>query len=70
MPVTIGGLGIREGAAAWLLSRYGVPTAEAALAAFLMFSINTALPGLIGAFLLPAAIRDSRPRAVRSLDRP
>ena len=70
LPVTIGGLGIREGAAAWLLSRYGVPTADAALAAFLMFSINTALPGLIGALFLPAAIRGSRPRAVRSLDRP
>jgi uncharacterized membrane protein YbhN (UPF0104 family) len=70
LPVTIGGLGVREGAAALLLSHYGVPAADAALAAFLMFSINTALPGLIGALLLPAAIRDSRPRAVRSLDRP
>jgi uncharacterized membrane protein YbhN (UPF0104 family) len=54
LPLTVGGLGIREGAAAALLSHYGVPTAEAALAAFLMFAINTALPGLVGALLLPA----------------
>lgn len=61
LPLTIGGLGIREGAAAALLSHYGVPAAEAALAAFLMFAINTALPGLAGALLLPA-IPGARPR--------
>jgi uncharacterized membrane protein YbhN (UPF0104 family) len=57
VPVTIGGLGVREGAAAFLLSRYGVSSADAALTAFLMFALNTALPGLVGAFLLPAAPR-------------
>lgn len=54
LPITIGGLGVREGAAALLLPHYGVSPAHAALAAFLMFFINTALPGLIGAVLLPA----------------
>lgn len=66
LPITIGGLGVREAAAAALLSHYGVPPAEAALAALLMFGINTALPGIIGATLLPAA--GSRPVA-RSADR-
>ncbi|MGH2448545.1 MAG: lysylphosphatidylglycerol synthase transmembrane domain-containing protein [Chloroflexota bacterium] len=54
LPVSIGGLGIREGAAALLLGHYGVPPADAALAAFLMFVVNTGLPGLVGAVLLPA----------------
>jgi uncharacterized membrane protein YbhN (UPF0104 family) len=69
LPITVGGLGIREGAAALLLSQYGVPPARAALAAFLMFLINTALPGVFGALLLPAA--GAAPRApAGSLDRP
>jgi uncharacterized membrane protein YbhN (UPF0104 family) len=54
LPITIGGLGVREGVAALLLVRYGVSPAHAALAAFLMFLINTALPGLVGAVLTPA----------------
>lgn len=54
LPVTIGGLGLREAAAALLLAHYGVPSADAALAAFLMFAINTALPGVVGAFFLPS----------------
>lgn len=69
LPVTIGGLGIREGAAALLLSHYGVAPADAALAAFLMFAINTALPGIAGAVLLPATHRATR-QAVQSLDHP
>ncbi|HEX8918294.1 MAG TPA: lysylphosphatidylglycerol synthase transmembrane domain-containing protein, partial [Chloroflexota bacterium] len=55
LPITIGGLGVREGAAALLLAHYGVSAADAALAAFLMFAMNTALPGLVGAMLLPAS---------------
>ncbi len=56
LPLTIGGLGIREAAAVVLLGHYGVPPAHAALAAFLMFVINTALPGMVGALLLPPAL--------------
>ena len=59
LPLTVGGLGIREGTAAALLSRYGVSPADAALVAFLSFLMNTALPGLIGAFLVPVAGRPS-----------
>jgi len=59
LPLTIGGLGIREAAAVVLLGHYGVPPAHAALAAFLMFAINTALPGMAGALLLPPAAAGS-----------
>jgi uncharacterized membrane protein YbhN (UPF0104 family) len=69
LPVTIGGLGIREGAAALLLGTYGISPAHAAIAAFLMFFINTALPGLAGALLTPA-LALNRARTVHSLDRP
>lgn len=62
LPITIGGLGVREGAAAILLSHYGVSRADAVLAAFLMFALNTALPGIIGAFSLPLLGRTA-PRA-------
>ncbi len=67
LPITIGGLGVREAAAAFLLSHYGVPPAHAALAAFLMFFLNTALPGIGGALLLPAATIAKTP--AQSLDR-
>lgn len=55
LPITIGGLGVREGAAAVLLAHYGVSPAHAVLAAFLMFFMNTALPGLLGAVILPVS---------------
>jgi uncharacterized membrane protein YbhN (UPF0104 family) len=66
LPITIGGLGVREGVAALLLAHYGVSAADAALAAFLMFAINTALPGIAGALLFPAARRSSTQRVPAS----
>jgi uncharacterized membrane protein YbhN (UPF0104 family) len=69
LPITIGGLGVREGAATLLLAHYGVPPAHAALAAFLMFALNTALPGIAGALLLPA-IRVFPRQSAGSLDHP
>jgi uncharacterized protein (TIRG00374 family) len=63
LPLTVGGLGVREGAAALLLSNYHVSPAHAALAAFLMFVVNTALPGLVGVLVLPfVAPRSTAPR--------
>ncbi|GAC1442897.1 MAG: lysylphosphatidylglycerol synthase transmembrane domain-containing protein [Chloroflexota bacterium] len=53
LPITIGGLGVREAAAALLLGHYGVSPAHAALSAFLMFFMNTALPGIFGVIFLP-----------------
>jgi len=51
LPVTIGGLGVREGTSALLLSRFGVSDEAAVGAAFLIFFFNTLLPGLAGALL-------------------
>lgn len=69
LPLTIGGLGLREAAAALLLAHYGVSSADAALAAFLMFAINTALPGVAGAFFLPAGREWRERRMAVSPDR-
>jgi glycosyltransferase 2 family protein len=57
LPLTVGGLGVREGAAALLLAHYGMHASDAVLAALISFTINTALPGVVGALLVPAAIR-------------
>lgn len=61
LPITVGGLGVREGAAVMLLGQYGVGPAHAALAAFLMFVFNTAVPGLVGALLPPPSRRVPEP---------
>jgi uncharacterized protein (TIRG00374 family) len=53
LPITIGGLGVREATAAVLLGHYGVSQSHAVLAALLMFALNTALPGIAGALVLP-----------------
>jgi glycosyltransferase 2 family protein len=69
LPITIGGLGVREATAAALLGHYGVSPSHAVLAAFLMFAINTALPGIVGAVVLPFA--SSRPATSAGVtDRP
>lgn len=52
LPFTIGGLGIREGAAIALLAPFGVPRAPAVSSALMLFFLNTALPALAGAVLL------------------
>jgi len=52
VPVTIAGLGVREGAAVVLLSSFGVAGPVAISSAFMLFLLNTALPALIGALLL------------------
>lgn len=53
VPLTIAGFGLREGAAVLLLAHYGVPTAFAIAGAFLMFFLNTAVPGFVGAAVAP-----------------
>ncbi len=52
MPLTIAGLGIREAAAAVLLAPFGIPRAAALSSAFMLFLLNTALPAVIGAWLV------------------
>lgn len=60
LPITVAGIGLREGAAILLLGHYHVPAAIAAISAFTMFFLNTGLPGLVGAFL-PLFRRSPKP---------
>jgi uncharacterized membrane protein YbhN (UPF0104 family) len=48
IPVTIGGLGIREGAAVLFFSQFGVQESSALGAALMLFAINILIPGLCG----------------------
>jgi len=64
VPLTVAGLGTREGAAILLLGHYGVPKSIAGTSAFLMFFMNTALPGLVGALITP--FYHVRPQAERT----
>ena len=52
LPFTIGGLGVREGVAAVLLSFFGVSKSAAVSSSFLLFFINTLTPGIIGALFV------------------
>lgn len=52
IPISIGGLGVREGAAVLLLSLFGVSKTAAINSAFLLFFINTIIPGLVGALFV------------------
>ncbi len=53
VPLTVAGLGTREGLAIILLNHYGIARSIAGTSAFLMFFMNTALPGVIGAVVTP-----------------
>jgi uncharacterized membrane protein YbhN (UPF0104 family) len=46
--ITVGGLGVREGAAVLLFTRFGVHESSALGAALLLFTINILIPGLCG----------------------
>lgn len=53
LPLTIAGLGLREGAAVFFFSKFGVAEAAALNGAFLLFVIDILIPGLIGLPLIP-----------------
>ena len=57
LPISIMGLGLREGTAALLLSSYGVPMESAVAAALSLFVINSLLPGLVGLALSPTFVK-------------
>lgn len=61
VPVTPGGIGVREGAAVLLLQRYGVTDTTAINATLLLFVLNTLLPGLCG---VPYILQSRRPNEV------
>jgi len=53
LPLTIGGIGIRESISALILYNFGIPFEAAVNASFLLFCVNTLTPGLLGAVLIP-----------------
>lgn len=53
VPLTVAGLGTREEAAILLLKHYAIAASVALTSAFLMFFMNTALPGVLGFALAP-----------------
>lgn len=54
LPVTFMGIGMREGVAMLTLSIYGVPPEASVSASFLLFCLNTLMPGIIGATFVPS----------------
>ncbi len=48
LPITMGGLGVREGAAVLFFSQFGVQESSALAASLLLFTINILIPGLCG----------------------
>jgi uncharacterized membrane protein YbhN (UPF0104 family) len=64
VPVTLAGVGVREGAAALLLAPYGVPADAAVDAALLWFVLVMLVPAIIGAaYLVAERLRPSRRKA-------
>jgi len=48
LAITVGGLGVREGAAVLVFARFGVQESSALGAALLLFTLNILIPGLCG----------------------
>jgi uncharacterized membrane protein YbhN (UPF0104 family) len=51
LPISIGGLGVREGALVFVLQSYGVAASDALALAILIFATNILAPGLAGGLL-------------------
>ena len=62
LPVSFSGVGVREGAAALLLSPYAVPACAAVDASLVWFLLAMLLPAALGAFWLVAERTKSRMR--------
>lgn len=52
LPITIGGIGVRESVSALILTKFNIPPECAVSASFLLFCVNTLLPGLIGSLFI------------------
>jgi hypothetical protein len=52
IPVSISGLGVREGLAVYFFKMYGIPAAHAVATSLFLFTINTVLPALIGVYFI------------------
>ena len=58
IPLSVGGLGLREGAAALLLAHYAIPAAVAADVALFLFASLSLLPGMVGGVMLLIAPKE------------
>lgn len=67
LPVSISGVGVREGAAALLLSSYSVPTGAAVGASLMWFVFAILVPAALGAFWLLAERAESWRRRSHTL---
>lgn len=54
MPITIAGIGVREGSAILLLSNFNVSPEASAGAAFIQFFMNSAIPAIMGVIFIPS----------------
>ncbi len=63
LPVSISGVGVREGGMAWMLSTYGVPSALGVTLGMLWFLV-TVVGGLVGGVVYMASGKEERPLAV------
>jgi uncharacterized protein (TIRG00374 family) len=54
LQLTFGNIGIREGLSILTLSKFGVSPEVSANASFLLFTANTLIPSLCGAFFIPS----------------
>ncbi len=52
VPVSISGLGIREGLAVYFLQAYQIPPAHAVATSLFLFTLNTILPALVGTWFV------------------
>lgn len=52
VPISISGLGVREGLAVYFLKMYGIVPAHAVATSLFLFFLNTIIPALIGVFFI------------------
>ena len=52
VPISISGLGVREGLAVYFLKWYGINPAHAVATSLFLFFLNTIIPALIGVFFI------------------
>ncbi len=52
IPISISGLGVREGLAVYFLNFYGISPANAVATSLFLFTLNTVIPALIGVYFI------------------
>ena len=68
LPISVSGLGAREGAAALLLASYGISSPAAVDAALLLIALTALFPAIVGGIWLVVSRLKRGPLAVKSLE--